>query len=45
MLGGRGSGVDPKEINGAKLTLHYNITSPKGKAPHQSNYKRSIRPK
>lgn len=35
-------GVDPKEINGAKLTMYYSITSLKDVAPHQSNYKRSI---
>jgi len=39
---GRGGRVDPKEINGAKLRLYYNVTSPKDKSPHQSNYKRGI---
>ena len=29
MFGGGGGGVDLKEIMGAKLTLHYNFTSPK----------------
>jgi len=45
MFRGGGGGVDPKEINRAKLTLYYNITSIKDKARYQSNYKRSIRAK
>ncbi|KAJ8421401.1 hypothetical protein Cgig2_000342 [Carnegiea gigantea] len=35
-------GVDPKEVNGAKLLMYYNITSPKDKALYQPNHKKSI---
>ena len=35
-------GVDPKEINRAKETVYYNITSLIDIAPHNSNYKTSM---
>ena len=43
MFGDGIGGVDPKEVNRAKLLKHYNITSPKDEAPYQPNYKTSIR--
>ena len=42
MFGDELGGVDPKGINGAKITMYYNITSPKNIASHQSNYKSSV---
>ena len=42
MFGDRICGVDPKEINRAKLLMYYNITSQKDKASYQPNYNRNV---